>query len=96
MVEAPPSATADNICEAPELVINYTYIEMGRQMMILDIGAPVSVAGMAWMTQHLKEFGRTIEEFKSTKCLQPFVFGPSRRYMSKIMVKLPVLVTRLD
>ena len=62
-------------------------------MMILDIGAPVSVAGMAWMTQYLKEFGRTIDEMKSTECLQPFVFGPSRRYMSKIMVELPVLVT---
>ena len=57
MVEAPPSATATavNICEAPELVINYMYTEMVCQMMILDIGAPVSVAGMAWMTQYLKE-----------------------------------------
>ena len=33
---------------------------------------------------------------KSTKCHQPFVFGPSRRYISQILVKLPVLVTRLD
>ena len=98
MVEAPPSetATAVNICEAPEMVINDTYTEMGCQMMILDIGTPVSVAGMAWMTQYLKEFGRMIEEMKSTKCLQPFVFGPSRRYMSTIRVELPVLVTRLD
>ena len=83
MVETPPvppSATAINICEAPELMINYTYTEMGCQMMILDIGAPVSVAGMAWMTQYLKEFGRTIDEMKSTECFQHFVFGPSRIY----------------
>ena len=33
---------------------------------------------------------------KLTKCLQPFVFGPSRRYISLTMVELPVLVTRLD
>ena len=93
-METTTAATAAiNICEAPELMINYTYTEMGHQMMILDIGAPVSVAGMAWMTQYLKEFGRTIDEMKSTECLQPFVFGPSRRYMSKIMVELPVLVT---
>ena len=65
-------------------------------MMILDIGAPVSVAGMAWMTQYLKKLGRTIKKMKSTKYIQPFVFVPSRRYRSTIMVKLPVLLTRLD
>ena len=37
-----------------------------------------------------------IEEMKSTKCGQPFRFGPSKRYVSKILVELPVLVTRLD
>ena len=89
-------AKALNICEAPEMLVNYTYTEMGHQMMILDIGAPMNVAGIAWMMKYLKEFGRTIEEMKSTKCLQPFVFGSSRRYISQTMVKLPVLVTRLD
>ena len=33
---------------------------------------------------------------KSSKCNQPFVFGPSRRYLSQTLVELPVLVTRLD
>ena len=28
------------------MVINYTYTDQGRQMMILDLGAPVSVAGV--------------------------------------------------
>ena len=55
--------------------INYTYKEMGRQIMILDIGAPYSIAGVSWMTQYLKEFGLTIDQMKSTKCNQPFVFG---------------------
>ena len=75
---------------------NYGNREMGRQMMILDIGAPVSVAGVTWMTQYLEEFGRSIGELKSTKCLQPFTFGPSQRYVSKMMVELPILVMRLD
>ena len=77
-----PAAAAVNLCESPEMVINYTYTEMGCQMMILDIGAPVSVAGVSWMTQYLREFGLTIEEMKSTECNQPFVFGPSKRYLS--------------
>ena len=70
-------AKAINICEAPEMLVNYTYTEMGRQMMIMDIGAPVSVAGVTWMMQYLEEFGRSIGELKSTKCLQPFTFGQS-------------------
>ena len=78
------------------MVINYTYKDMGCQMIILDIGAPVSIAGVSWMTQYLREFGLTIEEMKSSKCNQPFVFGPSRRYLSQTLVELPVLVTRLD
>ena len=42
--------TSVNLCEATEvsedMVINYTYKDQGRQMMILDLGAPVSVAGI--------------------------------------------------
>ena len=33
---------------------------------------------------------------KSTTCNQPFVFRPSKRYISKSLIKLPVLVTKLD
>ena len=95
MVET-PAPTAVNLCESPEMVINYIYMDLGDQMMILDIGAPVSIAGVSWMTQYLKEFGLKFEEIKSTRCNQPFVFGPSRRYLSNTLVKLPVLVTRLN
>ena len=38
-------ATAVNLCESLEMIINYTYKDMGHQLMILDIGAPVSIAG---------------------------------------------------
>ena len=77
MVKTPDIMAAVNLCESPEMVINYTYKDIGHQMMILDIGAPVSIAGVSLMTQYLREFGLTLEEMKSTKCNQPFVFGPS-------------------
>ena len=51
-----------------EMVINYTYTDLGRQMMILDIGAPVSIAGVSWMAQYLKKFDLTIKEMTSMKC----------------------------
>ena len=38
-----------------DMVINHTYTEMGRQMMILDIRAPVSIAGVPWIEQFLEE-----------------------------------------
>ena len=33
---------------------------------------------------------------KSVSCSQPFVFGPSKRYVSTSLVELPILVTRMD
>ena len=88
-----------NLCEegfrlSEELLVNYT--DLGRQMMILDIGAPVSLAGVSWLTQYLKEFGLMVEEMKATECNQVFRFGPSRWYTSQTMVEIPLVVTRLD
>ena len=48
------------------------------------------------MEQYLQEFGLTIDHMASTPCNQPFVFGPSRRYVSTSKVDLPILVTRMD
>ena len=97
--EVPPAAI--NLCNqevvmGEDMRINYTYTDFGRQMMILDIRAPVSLAGISWMSQYLQEFGLTIEQLNSVKCSQPFVFGPSKRYLSESLVELPVLITRLD
>ena len=64
--------------------------------MILEIGAPVSVSGIPWMTQYLAEFDLQIEDMKSVKCNQPFVFGPSKRYISTSLVELPILISRMD
>ena len=51
----------EGLIEGEEMVINYTYTDLGKQVMILDIGAPVSLSGVSWMTQYLKEFGLTLE-----------------------------------
>ena len=40
---------------------------IGRQLMILDIGAPVSIAGVPWMEQYLEEFNLKIDDMKSVK-----------------------------
>ena len=65
-------------------------------MMILDIRDLVSTAGVLWMEQYLEEFDLKIEDMKSVSCNQPFVFGPSKRYVSESLIELPILVTRLD
>ena len=65
-------------------------------MMILDIRALVNLAGISWMTQYFQEFDLTVKQLKSVKCNQPFVFGPSRGYLSDSLVELLVLITRLD
>ena len=67
MVNAKVPASV-NLCESPEMVINYTYMDLGRQLIILDIDAPVSIAGVSWMSQYLKELDLTIEEIKSVMC----------------------------
>ena len=63
------------------MVIYYNNTDMGRQMMILDMGAPVSIASVPWMEQYLEEFDLKIQDLKAVKCHQSFVFGPSRRYV---------------
>ena len=99
-VDALQDSKVINFCQevssTEEMVINYTYTEMGRQLMILDLGAPVSVSGISWMTQYLAKFDLKVEDMKSVKCNQPFRFGPSRRYVSNSLVELPILVSRKD
>ena len=64
--------------------------------MILDLGAPVSIVGVSWMKQYLEGFNLEIDDIKSVSCNAPFVFGPSKRYVSKSLVELPILVTKMD
>ena len=71
-------------------------MDQGTQMMILDLRAPVSIAGVPWMNQYLVGFGLEEDNLKSVGCNQPYVFGPSKWYVIKILVELPILVTRMD
>ena len=77
-----------------EILVNYT--EKGKQVMILDLGAPVSLAGEEWMDQYLKDHELEVGDMKTLECYQIFRFGPSMQYMSKKMVELPVIVRRMD
>ena len=44
----------EGVTVGEELVINYTYTDLGRQMVILDIHAPVIIAGIPWMKPYLE------------------------------------------
>ena len=79
-----------DIAEEMEMTINYTYKDFGRQLMILDCGASVSLEGISWMKQYLQEFGLTIDQMASAPCNQPFVFGALRIYISTSKVDLPI------
>ena len=48
------------------------------------------------MEQYLQEFNLTIDQMVSTTCKQPFVFGPSKRYISTLRIDLPILIVRRD
>merc|ERR1711867_209553 len=48
------------------------------------------------MNQYLKDHGLELKDLKSSKCYQIFRFGPSKQYISKLMVELPMIVRRLD
>ena len=74
--------------------MNYT--EKGKQVMILDLGAPVSLAGKEWMTQYLGEQGLEIKDLKMQDCYQIFGFWPSRQYVGKEMVELPMIIKGFD
>merc|ERR1712082_26158 len=77
-----------------EIQVNIT--EKGKQVMILDFGALVSLAGNGWIKQYLEDHGWELKDLKSFKCHQRLTFGPSKQYISKLMVELPVIVRRLD
>ena len=48
------------------------YIDLECEVMVRDIGAPVSLAGTKWLEQYLEEFDLTIEEMESSPCHQVF------------------------
>ena len=77
-----------------EILVNYS--EKGKQIMILDLEAPVSLVGKERMTHCLREHELEIKDMKRQYCYQIFRFGPSKLYVSRTMVELPVIVRRMD
>merc|ERR1712082_566487 len=77
-----------------EILVNFT--EKGKEVMILDLGAPMSLAGKERMEQYLKDHELELNEMKILECHQIFRFGPSKQYVSTKMVELPVIVRRMD
>ena len=77
-------------------VISVNFTERGKQVMILDLGAPVSVAGDAWIKQYLEAQEIELRDLKTHECHQVFKFGPSKQYVSNTMIDLPVIVRRLN
>ena len=63
--------------------------------MILDLGAPVSVAGNKWIEKYLQDHGLELEKLNTEKCYQKLTFGPSKQYISNLKIELPVLVRDL-
>merc|ERR1711867_46043 len=48
------------------------------------------------MEQYLRDHKLELNEMKMSECHQVFRFGPSKQYVSKRMVELPVIVRRMD
>ena len=75
-----------NLCNGEGFKVKEEFLsnqtDLGRQVMVLDIGAPVNLAGIQWLRQYLGEFDLTIEEMESSPCHQVFKFGPSKRCQS--------------
>ena len=66
--------------------------EQSNQIMILDLGAPVSVSGKKWMEEYLEKHGMELQELNKVRCYQKMTFGPSRQYISRLKVELLVPV----
>ena len=88
------------LCETDEILMNEDilvhYTDMGKQVMIVDSGAPLSLTGKEWLGQYLNEFNLKVEELKNNSCKQAFRFGTGKRYVSTEMVEIPVVVEKMD
>ena len=81
---------AEDIKVDGKFLVNYT--DMGKQIMIADNRTPLSWAGKEWLIQYFKEFDLDIRDMTSMSCRQVFCFGPGRRYVSKEMIEVLIVV----
>jgi len=69
--------------------------ERSNQVMILDLGAPVSVSGKKGMEEYLENHRLKLQELNTVKCYLKLTFGPRKQYISRLKVELPVSVQDL-
>ena len=77
-----------------DYMVNYAVGE--KRVVVLDIGALVSLVGRKWVEEYLGENEKDIQNLKSQVCEQGFKFGPSKSCMSREMVELPVVIKTVD
>ena len=69
----------------------------GGQVMILDPGAPMSLARRPWSERYLADFDYKIEDMVSSKCYQVFKFcGIDKMHVSLLLIELPLLIKSMD
>ena len=87
-----------NWCEMGDMDEEYlvNYAIGSRRVMVLDIGAPVSLVGKEWIEEYLGEHEMSMEDLESQKCEQVFKFGPSKKYVSRKIIGVPIGVERID
>ena len=60
--------------------------------MVVDNGAPVSLAGKLWIEKYLEQQDLELQNLKGRSCYQQFKFGPSTKYLSELIVDVPIYV----
>ena len=81
--------TIVNLCDTYEV----ENTQRGEKVMILDPGAPVSLAWRPWLSKYLAEFGCKIKDIVSLCCPQVFKLGEiDKSHKSKLMIKLLLVV----
>ena len=78
-----------------DIVVNLfdTYVvyntHRGEKIIILDPGAPLSLAGRPWLDLYLQEFDYTVVYMVSLSCYQVFIFGGiDKKHKSRILIEL--------
>ena len=63
-----PKETVVNLCDTYEVENR----QGGEHVMIIDSGAPMSLAGRLWLSKYLAEFDYKIEDMVFSACYQVF------------------------
>ena len=77
-----------------EFLIHYS--EKDDNIMVVDNGAPASLAGKSWIEKYLKQQDLEIDDLVCHPCHQLFRFGPSTRYLSEKVIEIPIYVIDKD